>query len=353
MLRAMRILVTGATGFVGGAVARRYLGDGAEVVAYVRDESRAGALADAGAEVRVGSIGDPNAIADAAAGADALIHCAAVGDVNAAPRALSWVNVAGTENVANAAIHAGCRRMVHMSCADVTLDNEDRVNIGESWELLNPALGHHARSKAVAEGVALSSSSEEMGVVALRPAWIWGPGDTARLPSLVSEGLARGIQLVGRGDNLVAVTYIDNLVDAVQAAVTAEAAIARPYYVADNEFLSVREFVGALSEAVGLPAPRKGGGFVLAHAMAVVRSRTGGAGLSPVEVVKRGRSNTFDISKGQRDLEWEPRVGLDEGMKALAKWVGEVGGAEAVAALARPFADAASVDAQVTAAGGD
>lgn len=346
----MRILVTGATGFVGGAAARRFLGDGASVAVYVRDDARARALADAGAEVRVGSIGDPNAIAEAAAECDVIVHAAAVSDVRAAPRALSWVNVAGTENVVNAARHAGCRRLVYVSCADVTLADMDRVNFGESHELMGLPLGDHARSKRLGEEIALSASEAGvLDVVALRPAWIWGPGDRGRLPRLVAEGLLGGIRLVGRGDNLVAITYIDNFVDAIVAASNAERAIGRAYYIADNEFISFREFAAPLSEALGLPAPRRGGGLLLAKAMARVRDKA----LSHVEVVQRGRSATFDISSAQNDLGWEPRIGLEEGMKALALWARELGGAAEIAKLVAPPTDAASVDEQVAAAGGD
>jgi nucleoside-diphosphate-sugar epimerase len=351
MLPSMRILVTGATGFVGGAAARRLLADGDEVVTYVRDEAAAGELANLGADVRPGSIGDPNAIADAANGCDAVLHCAAVSDVRAAPRALRWVNAAGTENVANATKHAGCPRLVYISCADISLTDEDHVSCTEGHELLGLPLGEHSRSKRLGEEIALSVASKERSVIALRPAWIWGPGDLSRLPRLCQEGLAGGIKLVGAGDNLIAITYIDNLVDAVCAALRAPDVLAGAYYVADNEFITFREFTVALSEALSLPAPRRGLGLLLARPLA--RARAGSGGLHPVEVVKRGRSLTFDISRVQRDLGVAPRIGLEEGMKALSEWAESVGGAEAIASRSRPIPDASSVDELVAAAGGD
>lgn len=350
----MRTLVTGATGFVGGAVVRRLLADGDDVVAYVRETERAAPLTAAGADVREGSIGDPNAIADAAAGCEVVVHCAAVSDLRAAPRALTWVNVAGTENVVNAARHAECRRIVHLSCADVTLDNRDRVNWNESQELMGMPLGHHARSKRLGEEIALTRSSEALGIVAIRPAWIWGPGDDSRLPGLCAEGLRGGVRLVGRGDNLVAITYIDNLVDAIVAAMHADdRAVGQAYYVADNEFLSVREFVTALSQALGLPEPRTGVTLPLAHAMARFRALMGGSGMTTDEVVRRGRATTFDISASLGDLGWEPKVGLDDGMDAVSSWASDIGGPDAIAKRMRPPETAASVDDQVAAAGGD
>ncbi len=348
----MRALITGATGFIGGQAARRLVRDGHEVVAYVRSEERTADLAAAGVEVRVGSLGDPNAIADAASGCDTIIHCAAATGYRSAKRAYSWVNVAGTDNVVNAARHAEVRRLVYMSCADVTLTNWERLNCNERQVLMEPPLGAHARSKSLAEEGAITASGDELEVVALRPAWVWGPGDTSRLPGLCAEGLSGGMRMVGRGDNLVAITYIDNLIDAVVAATRAKGAVGGAYYIADNEFLSLREFFGPLSETLGLPVPRRGPGLTLAFAMARLRGPTSD-GLMCEDVVIRGRGVTFDISRGLNDLEWEPRVGLDDGMQALGVWAREVGGAKAIAELGRPPETAESVDGQVEAAGGD
>lgn len=262
------------------------------------------------------------------------------------------MNVAGTENVVNAARHAEVKRLVYLSCADVTLSNHERLNCSERQVLMETPLGAHARSKALAEEVALTASGDDLEVVALRPAWVWGPGDTSRLPRLAAEGLAGGMRMVGRGDNLIAITYIDNLVDAIIAATHSPGAVGGAYYIADNEFLSLREFLGPLSTALGLPAPRKGPGIALAFPMARLRGLKS-PGLTPEEVVIRGRGVTFDISSGLNDLECSPRVDLETGMAALAEWVQEVGGAAAIAALGRPPATAESVDAQVAAAGGD
>ncbi len=196
----MKWLVTGATGFVGGAAARRALGRGDEVVAYVRSEARARDLAAAGARIVVGSVGDPNAIADAARGANVLLHAAAVPTHRAHPRALAWVNVAGTENALNAARKAKVDRFVLVSCADVTLINEDRVSWNEDKHLMRLPIDAHARSKRLAEEIAMSASSADVEVVAIRPAWIWGPGDTTELPELIREAEQNGgVKLVGSG----------------------------------------------------------------------------------------------------------------------------------------------------------
>ena len=115
----MRCLVTGATGFIGGAIVRRLEAAGHEVVAYVREGSDSRSLQHV--ERIVGDLGDPNRLAIAAANCDAMVHAAGIADPTASPDALGWAHIAGTENTINAAKQAGCRRLIHISCADVTL----------------------------------------------------------------------------------------------------------------------------------------------------------------------------------------------------------------------------------------
>jgi len=350
---SMRFLVTGASGFAGGAVADRVLAEGDDLAVFARDAERVSDLAEAGAEVHVGTVGDPNAVARAARGCDVVVHAAAVRSHRSARRALDWINVAGTENVIRAARHAGCERVVHVSCADVTLGNEDRVNWDEKRYLSKPPLDAHARSKLLAEELALAANGPGVEVTAVRPALLWGPGDHSALPELVREGRSAGLRLFGPGANLLSTTYIDNLVDAILAAAEVEAAAGRSYYVTDGEFMDAREFFEQLSRAVGLPPPRSGPPFWLAYAAAWVRARTGGAGPHPTDVVHRGRGSYFDHQSAVAELEWEPLYSVAEGMAQLAAWVGEVGGLDGVEALYRPPADASSVDAEVEAAGGD
>ena len=354
MLHRVRYLVTGAAGFVGTAVVRRVLGEGDTAVAVVRDAAseRARALRDAGAEVVEKTVGDPKGIAAAAKGCEVVVHCAAVASHRAARRALRWTNIAGTENVVNAARHAGCERVVHVSCADVTLSNQDRVHWNEARALERQPLDDHARTKQLAEELALAASTRGVEVTAVRPALLWGPGDETHLPALAREGLAGGIRLVGSGETFIATTYIESLVDAIVEAAEVEAAAGNAYYVTDGDLLEAREFFGQVSEAVGLPRPRTGPGFSLAYALAWARMRVGGDGLWPTDVIHRGRSTHFDCQSAMTDLGWSPRP-MAEGMSALAAWVKERGGAQAIAALGRAPAPASYVDAEVAAAGGD
>ena len=348
----MRYLITGAAGFLGAAVTRRVLAEGDEAVGLVRDAGAARDLEAAGARIVTGTVGDPNDVAAAAHGCTVLVHCAAVPSHRASRRALRWTNVAGTENVLKAARKAGCERVVHVSCADVTLSNQDRVHWNEKRELDHRPLDEHAITKQVAEDLVLSENGRGIEATALRPALLWGPGDRTHLPALAREGLAGGIRLVGSGESFIATTYVESFVDAVLAAAEVTAAPGHAYLVADGELAEAREFFEQLSGAVGLPPPRTGPTYGLAYAMAWARERMRNAGPWPTDVIHRGRSTHFDCQNAMTDLDWSPRP-MTEGMERLAEWAKEVGGPAAVAAMYRPPAGAASVDSEVATAGGD
>jgi len=348
----MKVLITGATGFVGGAVARKLLADGDTVTALTRGgHERTLPLEKAGATIVVGSVGDPNGIAEAARGCDVIVHAAAVVGDHASRRALRWVNVAGTENVINAAKRAGVERMVHLSCADVTLWNGDRIHWNENRAGSLPA-GEHARTKLLAEELAISASDDDLEIVVIRPAWVWGPGDTTTLPRLCREARLHGLQLIGSGKNLFSSLYIDNLAVAVQRALTAENTAGRAYYVTDHDTLSAREFFGQMCNAVGVASPKSGLALSIAYPKARL-FRSGPNALSPAEVLRRGTNTLFDIQKAMTDLSYDPPVTVPEGMAALATWVSGAGGPAAVETLGRPPTGDGSVDEQVALAGGD
>jgi nucleoside-diphosphate-sugar epimerase len=346
----MNVLVLGATGFIGGAVAKRLIARGDDVRVMVRTEEAKRAWAELGAAASIGSLGEPKLIAAAAAGADAVIHAAGISSSLAAPRALKWTHVAGTENVAKACAHERVKRLVFVGCADATLTNADRVHWDEKRLVMGLPLGMRARTLALAEELALTAGGPGLEATALRPGWVWGAGDTSRLPHLCKEALEHGgIRLFGAGDNYLAAIHIDNLVDAIVSALTAAEAPSRAFYLADPEYLNARELFTMLSEAIGAPPPRAGAPAFVAMSLA----RVGASDVTPEDIALRSKSSLFDVNNATGKLAFDPKVTTAAGMKALAAWAKEQGGVAGIAKLAKAPPDARSVDAQVAAAGGD
>ena len=350
----MRALVTGASGFVASALCRALVRAGHGAVALTRDPARASARIGPGAKIVAGSIAHPAEVARAAKGVDVVYHAAGIADPSAPERVLRWVHLAGTENVLRAARFAGVRRVVHVSCADVSLTDEDRMHWDEKRVLATEPVGPHARTKLLAEELALAQSDDALEVTALRPALVWGPDDIDGVTRLVRSVRAGTFTLYGGGRNIVATTHVDNLTRAALSAASAPAAVARSYYLTDGEFLEARELYGRLFAALGLPPPRLSGSLSLALARAsVADALRDGRGAARAEVLRRARSALFDVSRATLELGYEAKIDLDLRMRELATWVSAEGGLAPILASAREPPRDADVDAQVQAAGGD
>jgi nucleoside-diphosphate-sugar epimerase len=309
----VRCLVTGATGFIGGGVLRGLQAAGHEVAAYVREGSDSRSLQDV--ERFVGDLGEPNRLAAAAAHCDALIHAAGIADPSAHPDELGWVHVAGVENAINAAKKAGCRRFVHLSCADVTIHDGPRSFWTESDAPQRP-FGALAQTKLHSEELVRVSGRKGFWTVALRPALVWGPGDTTHLPGWQAEADDGGVRIVGGGKKLLATTHIENLARAVALSLETEVTTGHVYYVVDTELSVSRDFFTELSTALGWPAPKSAGPYRWAW----LSCRTGLSSLHPTQVIRRGQTSAYDMSNAKRDLGYEPLVTREQGMAELASW---------------------------------
>lgn len=336
----MKVLVTGATGFVGAALTRALLQRGDHVRALVRNAEAATGLE--GAELHAGDLGDPNSIARAATGCELIFHCAGESASHASPEALDWINVAGTENTLAAARHAAVARLILLSCADVSLRNADRLHWREQAALAQAPLGALARSKLLAEEVALPASDSNLLVTAVRPAWLWGPGERTNMPALCAEAALGGVRLFGSGDPLFATTHIDNLVAAMLLAAGAPDIGGLAIHVADAETLTAREFFEPWCAALGLRPPR-GGSYALSYAAASVRRRLHLRGPWPEDVARRGRACLLDCERAIRLLQYTPPLSVEAGLRALADWAKQVGGPPAIARKARPPSGPAEV----------
>jgi nucleoside-diphosphate-sugar epimerase len=305
--------VTGATGFVGGGVLRGLREAGHEVVAYVREGSDSRSLRDV--ERVVGDIGDPNRLAAAARGCDAVIHAAGIADASAHVDTLGWTNVAGTENALNAARQAGCRRFVQISCADVTLYKGPRSFWTESDAPQRP-YGDLARTKLQAEELVRVSGKRGFWTVALRPGLVWGPGDTTHLPRWRAEAEAGGIRIIAGGKKLLATTYVGNLAHAVACALETKVTTGNVYYVLDSELSVSRDFFTEVSEQLGWGRPKSAGPYRWAW----FSCRVGLSSLRPTEVIRRGHTSAFDMTRARQDLGYEPVYTREQGMAELAAW---------------------------------
>ncbi|WP_282947337.1 NAD-dependent epimerase/dehydratase family protein [Cellulomonas endometrii] len=319
----MTVLVTGASGLLGGAVARVLVARGEDVRTLQRRPSGV-----PGASDLAGSVTDPAAVARAVEGVDAVVHLAARVSLAGARSEFDAVNIGGTTTLLDAAERAGVRRFVQVSSPSVAHAGAALVGVGASPADPARARGDYARTKAAAELLALDrdGGSGGLAVVAVRPHLVWGPGDT-QLVERVLDRAARGrLPLLDRGAALIDTTYVDNAADGIAAALDrADAVHGRAYVLTNGEPRTVADLLTGICRAGGVRPPawhvparvaRTAGGLV--EAVWRLRPGTDEPPMTRFLAEQLSTAHWFDQRATRADLRWRPAVGIDEGFDRLA-----------------------------------
>ncbi len=325
----MRILVTGGTGFTGKALVRRLLDLGHEVVALDYKEGlKTAELREWGARVVLGSVTDAAVVREAMAGVEVVHHLAAAFREMNVPDTYYWeVNVQGTRNVLEAALEQGVRKLVYCSTCGVH-GNIDHPPGGEDAPI-QPA-DYYQRTKYEAEPLVLLFHQRGLPATILRPAAIYGPGDPERF-LMIFRRVARGaFPMFGNGRTLYHPLYIDNLVDAFMAAMGDGVGDGEAYLIADDRYLEIEDLVKRVGRALGVDVriPHYPVWPVVA-AGHVVEKACRPFGITPPIFPRRvdwyRQNRAFRIDKAKRDLGYEPKVGIDEGLRRTAEWYRQEG----------------------------
>jgi 2-alkyl-3-oxoalkanoate reductase len=321
----VKILVTGASGMLGAGTARALAARGDDVTVLQRRPAGLGlreVLAD---------VADPGAVARAVAGQDAVVHLAAKVNVTGPWADYERANVDGTRSIVEGCRTGGVRRLVHVSSPSVAHGGSSLFGVGADPADPVHARGPYARSKAMAEVLALAADDEALHVLAIRPHLVWGPGDPQLVARIVARARQGRLPVIGSGAALVDSTYVDNAVDALVAAVDAVPRVhGRALVVSNGEPRPIAELLGDFCAAAGAPRPRRhvpasvaAVAGLGAEAVWALRRRVSGVDSDPpltrFVAEQMATAHWFDQRQTRELLGWRPRVPYAAGLATLAR----------------------------------
>jgi 2-alkyl-3-oxoalkanoate reductase len=256
-------------------------------------------------------------------GAEVVHHVAAAFREMDVPESHYYeVNVGGTRNVLQAALDAGVRKVIYCSTCGVH-GNVDHPPAGEDAPI-RPA-DYYQRTKWEAEPVAREFFERGLRTTILRPAAIYGPGDPERFYLIFKRVAGGTFPMFGNGRTLYHPLYIDNLVDAFILAMEDGKGDGEAYLIADEQYIEIEDLVRRVAKALGIevkiPHYPVWPVVVAGH---IVEKACKPFGINPPIFPRRvdwyRQNRAFRIDKAKRDLGYQPRVGIDEGLRRTAEW---------------------------------
>lgn len=323
-----KVLVTGGGGFLGLAIVKRLIDRGDDVWSLARNFYPA--LAEMGVDQVQGDISDPETVAKACDNRDIVFHVAAKPPPWGKYDDYYRTNVTGTQNIISSCLRQNIARLVYTSTPSVVHNGRDIEGADESMPYPKKFSTHYAKTKAIAEQLVVKASLNELKTIILRPHKIWGPGDNQILTRLVAR--ANKLKQIGDGQNLIDVTYIDDAADAHVLA--ADKLKEYPdlsgniYFISQGEPVLAWYMVNEFLKAAECSPVKKSVPFRVAWVTgALLELIYKILHLSKEPYITRflaetvSQSNWFNISAAKKDLGYDPKVTIAEGLKRLEDWL--------------------------------
>jgi nucleoside-diphosphate-sugar epimerase len=320
MEQGMRIFVTGASGFVGGHVART-LAERHEVLAMARSEDAQAQVRALGATPVRCALGQVER--EPLEGVDAVVHCAARAEDWGTREQFWTANVDGTRQLLEVARAAGVRRFVHIGTEAALFDGHALEGIDETQPYPARHRFHYSESKAEAERLVLAADAPGFTTISIRPRLVWGPGDRSVLPTLLDTVERGAFAWIDGGRARSSTTHVDNLVHAVELAL-GRGRGGQAYFVADDGERTLREFLTRLVATRGVALPERSvPGAVLRPLARLVDAtwsllRPGRRPpITSFAASMMSRTVTVRTDKARRELGYAPRVTVEDGLAAM------------------------------------
>ncbi len=319
----MKIFITGASGFVGGAATRAVIAGGHHVTAMSRSSRSDAVIKALGAtpiRCDLESIAAKHII-----GADAVLHCAAFVEAWGPKDAWFKGNVLGTQNVLDAARAAGAKRFIHIGSEAAIVHGQHIHDADESYPLASQSPYPYCATKAQAEQrVRSANASGLFETIVLRPRFIWGPGDTTLLPIIEKMAAAGNWTWIDHGRAITSTTHIDNLVHAIMLALTRGKG-GEAYFILDDGQSRMKDMINGMAASKGLILPDKSIPSWLANIIGGATEAVwrlfrlkGEPPLTRHAAMVMARDCKLIGAKARTDLGYVPVIAVKDGLAAMA-----------------------------------
>jgi nucleoside-diphosphate-sugar epimerase len=317
----MRIFVTGASGFVGGAAVRKLVAEGHDVRAMSRSEKSDSKIAALGAkpvrcdleDVTVGNIGD----------AEAVIHSAAFVEQWGPRDAWRKFNVDGTARMLKAAREAGARRFIHIGTEAALFHGQHLRGVDETYPLAPNSPYPYSSTKAQAEQLVRAANAPGFETIVLRPRFIWGPGDTTLLPLITEMARTGKFMWVNGGRSMTSTTHIYNLVHAIELALS-QGLGGEAYFILDDGVRPMREMMSGMAASQGVDLGDKSVPGWLADTIGATCELAWGAlplkgepPLTRFSAMIMSRDAILKDDKARVEMGYSPVISVEDGLRAL------------------------------------
>ncbi|WP_296250464.1 NAD-dependent epimerase/dehydratase family protein [Pseudomonas sp. UBA4194] len=323
----MKILVTGASGFIGGRFARFALEQGLQVRVNGRRSEGVEHLVRRGAQFVQGDLLDADLAKRLCIGVDAVVHCAGAVGTWGTREHFHQGNVQVTENIVEACLKEQVRRLVHLSTPSIYFDGRDHLGIKEA-EVPKRLRGHYAQTKYIAEQKVFGAAEFGLETIALRPRFVTGAGDVSLFPRLLNMQRKQRLAIVGDGLNKVDFTSVQNLNQALFSALQADdSALYKAYNISNGAPIPLWDVINYVMRRMELPQVRRYRAYGLAYGAAALNEAAcllwpgrPEPSLSRVGVQVMNKDFTLDIAQARHYLDYQPSVSLWSAVDEFCAW---------------------------------